>query len=219
MKLSKKTHAVLKNFASINQSIVLKPGSTIETISNLKDVYAKFQAEETFEKEVAIYDLNAFLGVLSLFEDADLEFGDTSVIISQGNQKQQYFYADASVITSPPEKGVNLPSVEVTGRLLKEQLTTLVKAAAANGATDLTFSNGTAKVHDKTVPNSNSFTLENVADEGDYNLSISVEKLKMVVDDFKVKWLIYGVITIVALGWAASSFGPALFDMTGRTGE
>ena len=34
-------------------------------------------------------------------------------------------------------------------------------------------------------------------------------------DDFKVKWLIYGVITIVALGWAASSFGPALFEMVG----
>ena len=39
--------------------------------------------------------------------------------------------------------------------------------------------------------------------------------LKMVVDDFKIKWLVYGVITLVALGWAASSFGPALFDMVG----
>lgn len=37
--------------------------------------------------------------------------------------------------------------------------------------------------------------------------------LKMVVDDFKIKWLIYGVVTIVALGWAASSFGPALIGM------
>ena len=42
--------------------------------------------------------------------------------------------------------------------------------------------------------------------------------LKMVVDDFKIKWLIYGVVTIVALGWAASSFGPALFDMVGTNG-
>ena len=39
--------------------------------------------------------------------------------------------------------------------------------------------------------------------------------IKMVVDDFKVKWLVYGVITLVALGWAASSFGPALFEMVG----
>ena len=40
--------------------------------------------------------------------------------------------------------------------------------------------------------------------------------LKMVVDDFKIKWLIYGVLTICALGWAASSFGPALFDTIGN---
>ncbi len=36
---------------------------------------------------------------------------------------------------------------------------------------------------------------------------------KMVVDDFKIKWLVYGIVTIVALGWAMSSFGPALFAM------
>ena len=39
--------------------------------------------------------------------------------------------------------------------------------------------------------------------------------LKLPVDDFQITWLIYGVITIVALGWAASSFGPALFEMVG----
>ena len=33
MKLSKKTLAILKNFATINQSIVVKPGSKLETIS------------------------------------------------------------------------------------------------------------------------------------------------------------------------------------------
>ena len=37
--------------------------------------------------------------------------------------------------------------------------------------------------------------------------------LKMVVDDFKMKWLVLGVVTIVALGWAGSTFGPALFEM------
>lgn len=41
--------------------------------------------------------------------------------------------------------------------------------------------------------------------------------LKMVVDDFKIKWLVYGVVTLVALGWAASSFGPSLFEMVGSS--
>tara|TARA_B100000085_G_C18410677_1_gene458489 strand:- start:363 stop:557 length:195 start_codon:yes stop_codon:yes gene_type:complete len=37
--------------------------------------------------------------------------------------------------------------------------------------------------------------------------------LKMTVDDFKMKWLVLGVVTICALGWAASAFGPELINM------
>jgi hypothetical protein len=37
--------------------------------------------------------------------------------------------------------------------------------------------------------------------------------IKMSVDDFKMKWLFIGVIAIVSIGWAASSFGPALVGM------
>jgi len=39
--------------------------------------------------------------------------------------------------------------------------------------------------------------------------------LRMDVDDFKMKWLVMGVVAIVALGWAAGSFGPPLFEMFG----
>ena len=186
MKISKKTLSILKNFAGINQSIVINPGSTLQTISNVKDMFAKATVEETFEKQVAIYDLNAFLGVVGLFEDPDFSFGDEAVTIKEGSSSQKYFYADASVITTPPEKGVTLPSVEVEAQLTKEQLGRLIRAASANGASDLTFSSGDVKVHDKSVPNSNSFIISDVAGSGNYELSISVEKLKMVADDYKV---------------------------------
>ena len=104
MKLSKRTQAILKNFAGINQSIVINPGNKLQTISNVKDVFAKAEIEETFDQTVSIYDVNEFLGVLSLFEDPELEFGDKSVRVSQGKMNQTYYYADASVITTPPEK-------------------------------------------------------------------------------------------------------------------
>lgn len=187
MKLSKRTLAVLKNFSSINQSIVIKPGNKLETISNVKDTFAKTESEETFDKQVAIYDLNEFLGVVSLFEDPDFDFGDKSVTISEGKTSQTYFYADTSVITTPPEKGVNLPSTEVTASLTKEQLSKLVRSAAVNNASDLTFTNGSVVVHDKTVPNSNKFEIADVASTtGTYELSVKVEKLKMVSDDYQV---------------------------------
>ena len=40
--------------------------------------------------------------------------------------------------------------------------------------------------------------------------------LKMVVDDFKMKWLVYGVLTVIALAWAGGTYGPALFEMVGE---
>jgi hypothetical protein len=188
MKISKRTLAILKNFSSINQSIVIKPGTKLETISNVKDTFAKADAEETFATQVSIYDLNEFLGVVSLFEDPDFAFDDKSVTISEGKTSQTYFYADASVITTPPEKGVTLPSTEVTASLSKEQLSKLVRSAAVNNAADLTFKNGSVVVHDKTVPNSNKFEISDVAStSGNYELSIKVEKLKMVSDDYEIK--------------------------------
>lgn len=187
MKLSKRTQAILKNFAGINQSIVIKPGNKIETISNVKDVFAKAEIEENFDKTIAIYDVNEFLGVLSLFEDPELEFTDNSVTVCQGNMKQVYYYADPSVITTPPENGVKLPSTEVEAKLTREQLQSLIKAAGLNGATSLTFTNGNAKVWNANVANSNTFEIEQVANHNaDYELSVAVEKLKMVADDYNI---------------------------------
>ena len=188
MKRSKRTQAILKNFAGINQSIIIKPGNKLQTISNVKDVFAKADIEEQFETQVAIYDLNEFLGVLSLFEDPDLEFTDRSVKITQGKATQTYYYADASIITSPPEKGITLPSTEVTGKMTREQLQSLIKASGLNDATSLTFKNGSARVWNSSVANSNVFEISDVMDHNaDYELSIAVEKLKMVSDDYDIQ--------------------------------
>ena len=188
MKLSKRTQAILKNFAGINQSIVINPGNSVQTISNVKDVFAKAEIEETFDTKVSIYDVNEFLGVVSLFEDPDLEFGDKSVTITQGRMKQTYYYADPSVITVPPENGVNLPSVEVNAKLSREQLQSIIKAASLNDSQALTFTNGNVKVWNHSVANSNTFEIEEVADHNnDYELSIAVDKLKMVADDYTIE--------------------------------
>ena len=65
MKLSNHTTSVLKNFATINQNLVIKEGNTITTMSAMKNIVAKADVEETFPQEVAIYDLNEFLASMS----------------------------------------------------------------------------------------------------------------------------------------------------------
>ena len=188
MQISKRTLGILKNFATINQSILIEEGNTIETISNIKDVYAKVEVDETFPVTFAIYDLNEFMGVVSLFDaDAEFEFGEDSLTISDGNGEQKYYYADQSIIARPPEKGITLPEVDVEKNITKENLGRLAKAATINNASDITFTEEGIVVHDKTVPTSNKFTINQKEDgSAKYNLSISVDKLKFIIDDYKV---------------------------------
>ena len=185
MQISKTTLGILKNFASINQSIVVDPGSELKTISNVKDMFANATVEETFETPFAIYDLNEFLGVIALFEEPEFDFQSDRVIISEGDTVQEYFYADRSVISTPPEKGITLPSVEVETAITKESLGRMKRAAAVNNATDMTFSNEGIFVHDKSVPTSNRF-IERKENSGRYDLSISVDKLKFIDEDYDV---------------------------------
>ena len=186
MKLSKRTLLVLKNFAGINQSIVIEPGNVVSTISNTKDLYAKSEVEETFDHQVAIYDLNEFLNFIALVEDPDLKFTETGIEIASGNTHQFYSYADSSIITTPPANGVNLPSVEVSVTLDREQMDQVKKAASLIGSECISFVNGNIVVSSSL--NSNNFVIEGVGDhECDYELSVGTDKLKMVPDDYDIK--------------------------------
>ena len=91
MKLSEHTVEVLKNFATINQNLVIKEGSTLTTMSAMKNIVAKTDVEESFDKEVAIYDLNEFLASISLFTSPILEFNDGFVTIKEEKQSKKFF--------------------------------------------------------------------------------------------------------------------------------
>ena len=116
MKLSNHTTSVLKNFATINQNLVIKEGNTITTMSAMKNIVAKAEVEETFPQEIAIYDLNEFLGALSLFTSPILDFSENYVMITEENKpstKMKYFYSDPSVVQSP-SKTITMPSEAVS---------------------------------------------------------------------------------------------------------
>jgi len=81
MKLSEQTVALLKNFSGINQNIQFKAGNKIQTISAQKNILVSAEIPESFPSDFAIYDLNKMLGVMSLFQDPDLEVGDKTMKI------------------------------------------------------------------------------------------------------------------------------------------
>ena len=194
MKLSDHTVDVLKNFATINQNLVIKQGSTLTTMSAMKNIVAKAEVEESFDKEVAIYDLNEFLASISLFSSPVLEFNEGFVTIKEENTPKnslKYFYSDPSVVTSP-NKTITMPSKEVSFKLNGDNLTKLKRAAGVIGAPDLVLEKKNTDVFltvkDKKNDTANTFSIDvdTVADGSDFKFYFKVENLKLMDGDYEV---------------------------------
>ena len=110
MKLSETTTKVLKNFASINPSILLKEGETIRTISPQKNVLAQAVTDEPITDEMCLYDINQFLNIAESIDDCVINVNASKAVLSnpQNTQNSTVFFADPSVIVTPPEKNINV---------------------------------------------------------------------------------------------------------------
>ena len=140
MKLSDKTHKILQNFTSINQSLSFKEGRTIRTISPMQNVLAEAEIEEYIPKDFAIYDLPQFLNTVALYRDPDIDVSteDTHAMIREGKMnRSKYFFSDPSVIIAPPEKEMKLPTEDVCFVVQDEQLRRIMKSSGILGLPDL----------------------------------------------------------------------------------
>jgi len=193
MKLSNHTTSVLKNFSTINQNLVINEGNTIKTMSAMKNIIAKAEVEETFPQEIAIYDLNEFLGALSLFTSPVLDFNDSYVMISEETKpttKMKYFYSDPSVVTTPT-KMITMPSEEVKLTMSKEDLSKLKRAAGAIGAPDMVLERkgdeSSLTVKDKKNDTANNYSLDvDTTGDGQFNFFFKVENMKLLDGTYDV---------------------------------
>ena len=193
MKLSNHTTSVLKNFSTINQNLVINEGNTIKTMSAMKNIIAKAEVEETFPQEIAIYDLNEFLGALSLFTSPVLDFNDSYVMISEETKpttKMKYFYSDPSVVTTPT-KMITMPSEEVKLTMSKEDLSKLKRAAGAIGAPDMVLERkgdeSSLTVKDKKNDTANNYSLDvDTSGDGQFNFFFKVENMKLLDGTYDV---------------------------------
>ena len=191
MKLSDKTLTLLKNFSSINQSILFKEGNSLRTISVMKNILAEATIEEELPKNFGIYDLNQFLNGLNLHQNAELDFqNDGYVVIKEGKSRSKYFFADPNVIVTPPDKDIVLPSEDVCFLLDTKELDKLLKAAAVYQLPDLSVVGeaGVVKlvVRDKKNDTSNDFSV--VVGETDevFSFNFKVENIKILPGSYEV---------------------------------
>ena len=191
MKLSDKTISVLKNFSSINQSILFKEGSKLRTISVMKNILAEATVTEEFMKDFGIYDLNQFLNGLSLHQSPELDFqNDGYVVIREGKSRSKYFFADPNVIVTPPEKAIQLPSEDVQFELSTDQLDKLLKASAVYQLPDLSAIGeaGVVKlvVRDKKNDTSNDYAVVVGETDKEFSFNFKVENIKVLPGTYEV---------------------------------
>ena len=191
MKLSDKTLSVLKNFSSINQSILFKEGNKLRTISVMKNILAEATVSEDFPKDFGIYDLNQFLNGMSLHRSPELDFAqDGYVVIREGKSRSKYFFADPNVIVTPPDKEINLPTEDVCFELSTDQLDKLLKAAAVYQLPDISAvgESGVIKlvVRDKKNDTSNTFAVVVGETGNDFCFNFKVENIKVLPGTYEV---------------------------------
>jgi len=192
MRLTKETYNILKNFAAINSNILINPGNTLKTMSSGKNIYAEARVAEDFDVAVPIWDLNKFLGVISMFANPDLEFYETYVVISNGRSSVKYFYSEPTLLTVPTRE-VKMPKTAIKFDLDEKDLNEVLKAANILQVSDFNLIGESGRfyitVDDASQSTSNSFEI--VLDENysgpDFQGTINVSEIKFIPGSYTVE--------------------------------
>lgn len=210
MELSKRTIEILKNFSTINKSIVVTAGNKLKTLAVPKNIVAEADVEETFSQDFAIYNLNEFLAAVSLYSKPHLTFTEKYVQINEDGSKRggiKYFYSNPALIVHPT-KNISVPNeIDCEFVLDDEALSKVNRASSILGVKDLVVVGDSEGiflvVQDKKNDSSNDFEIQ-VSEEAQENFKfyLKVENMKLIGGDYNAK---------------ISSRGIAVFERTDGT--
>jgi hypothetical protein len=194
MELSDATIQTLKNFAQINSNIVIKQGNELSTISEARNLVARSTITEQFPTTFGIYDLNEFLGVLSLVSGPRLTFDETHVVVSdQSNRsKIKYFYSDPDHLTAPT-RDIKMPETEVTFTLTNDVINSIKRAASTLGHSKISIKPNSGvisiSVVDTDDATSNVYTIDVDGEYPDvpFEFVININNLRLISGDYDVE--------------------------------
>lgn len=193
MKISSGTLSIFKNFATINEGIYVKAGNVIETVSKQKNILARAEVEDTFEEEFGIYDLNNFLGALSMV-DPDIEFDNKQNIVLRGlsgRSRTNYRKANKENILLVPDKKVNMDGAEIHFNVTAEDLVWVSRAASQLGSPNMSFVSDGEKIGIETFDSKDDSASTNHTTIGDsdgkrFRMVFSTENLRMIPGNYDV---------------------------------
>jgi|TARA_Y100000310_G_scaffold340013_1_gene434460 hypothetical protein len=192
MKISEETMQILKNYATINQSIQFNTGNVLKTVAPQKNILAEAEVEENFPKSFCIYELNRFLGIASLLENPDYEFEDTKLTIKSGTKTRvSYTYADPSMVVVPPPNTIEVPNPEIEFNLRKVDLESSIKAAMVLQEPEIAIVGDTKNIKlvalDTKNPQSDLYSIDVGETTAEYKMIFKLENLRMIVESYEVK--------------------------------
>jgi hypothetical protein len=190
--LSQTTLNILKNFATINNGIIIKKGNTLRTISNAENILAAANVEESFPQTFAIYDLNQFLAGLSLFDNPSLVFDNADyVTIKDGRSRVKYYFSDPEItLKTAPDKSVKYPGSDIQFTLSASDIAAIQKATGIYKLPDLNISSDeeiVLSVRDNEITTSNTYDIIVPGTfEGSHSLDLKVENIRLLQGDYQV---------------------------------
>ena len=197
MKFSERTLTVLKSFASINKSILMKEGTVLKTVTPEKTLVAIAEIPDQIPAQACVYDLSRFLSILSLYKDPDVEFHDKYFMIKDGKQRTKYVYADISMIHAAPEKEIKIPSADVVVNVSWNDLQSVIKAAGVLQFTEVAFVGEAGKIYLKAVnnaqENSDDYGVEIGETSDEFKIVIKTDNLKLLPQDYQVTLCAKGI--------------------------
>jgi hypothetical protein len=190
MKLDTRTLQVLKNYSSINPSILFRNGNVLTTVTPTKTIFAKATLEQEFPSQFAIYDLNKFLSVLSLFDEPELQIGDKSVVVQSGRKRVNYVFADPNSIVAPKSESVNFPDADVSFELTNEVLADVTKALGVLRQPEIAVvGNGTTislQTTNSKDPTSDVYSVEVGDTDKTFTVYFKAENMRLLPDTYQV---------------------------------
>ena len=202
MIINNETVETLKNFAEINQSLVIETGDVIKTVSEQTNVLAKAKLGQSFPQDFAIYDLNKFLGVLSLFAEPQFDFSEKSIKIQSsvdannfvaGDSVAEYQFANMSLIENERKilaKDINLPSEDAVFRLEEKYFISIMRAAAVMSLPEIAVVANEGKLKIQAIDTKtsvDSYAVELGVSTSNFKMIFKIENIKLMRGSYDVK--------------------------------
>lgn len=196
MQLSKSTIEILKNLATINPSIIIKPregdGTILGSIAADRNLVGVFEVEENFDQELRIYDLSQFIAVLTSMDSPTLEATKDYVVVKSGRMSSKIYFAPEGTIREVNGKA-DMPKTVLSFRLTNDVLQKIMRMASTLQLSDIIIeaSNGKVKILVTENKNSTSSNFDVIVDENytgpDQKFYIKSELLKFIPGDYNAR--------------------------------